>query len=59
VAASGLGFVSSNNWDINGAASAGLTTYWIQRSVGEPAEELGFLAARAVTSLADLATVLS
>jgi 2-haloacid dehalogenase len=53
---SSLGFVSSNNWDVNGAASAGLTTFWIQRTVGEPAEELGFPAARVVTSLTDLAT---
>jgi 2-haloacid dehalogenase len=54
VHASSLGFVSSNNWDVNGAASAGLTTFWIQRSVGEPAEELGYPATRVVTSLMDL-----
>jgi 2-haloacid dehalogenase len=30
----GLGFVSSNSWDINGAASAGLTTFRIQRTAG-------------------------
>jgi 2-haloacid dehalogenase len=58
VDASRLGFVSSNNWDVNGAAAAALTTFWIQRSVGEPAEELGFPAARVVTSLTDLAAAL-
>jgi len=54
-----LGFVSSNSWDVSGAASAGLTTFWIQRQAGEPAEELGFPAMRVVTSLADLATIWS
>ncbi|MCY4614954.1 MAG: haloacid dehalogenase type II, partial [Chloroflexi bacterium] len=37
---SALGFVSSNAWDVAGAASAGLTTFWIQRTEGEPPEEL-------------------
>jgi 2-haloacid dehalogenase len=58
VEARSLGFVSSNNWDVNGAASAGLTTFWIQRTVGEPAEELGYPATRVVTSLMDLAAAL-
>jgi 2-haloacid dehalogenase len=49
-----IGFVSSNSWDIAGAASAGLTTFWIQRSAAEPAEELGFPAAHVVRSLAEL-----
>jgi len=49
-----LGFVSSNSWDINGAASAGLITFWIQRSAGEPPEELGFAADRVVTAITDL-----
>lgn len=53
-----LGFVSSNSWDVNGAASVGLTTFWIQRSVAEPAEELGFSAKRIVSSLTELAGVL-
>lgn len=57
VAAGGLGFVSSNSWDITGATSAGLTTFWMQRLVDEPAEELGFPATHVVTSLADLATL--
>lgn len=49
-----VGFVSSNSWDINGAASAGLTTFWIQRSAGEPPEELGFAADRVVKAITDL-----
>ena len=53
-----LGFVSSNSWDINGAASAGLTTFWIQRTAGEPAEELGFAADRVVAAITDLAPLL-
>ncbi len=50
-----LGFVTSNSWDVNGAASAGLTTLWIRRSAGEPPEELGFSADRVVNALTDLA----
>jgi 2-haloacid dehalogenase len=53
-----VGFVSSNSWDINGAASAGLRTFWIQRSTVEPAEELGFAAERIVSTLTELAAVL-
>jgi len=52
--ASQIGFVSSNSWDINGAASAGLTTFWIQRAAGEPPEELGFSANRVVSAITDL-----
>jgi 2-haloacid dehalogenase len=52
-----LGFVSSNSWDVNGAASAGLITFWIQRSAAEPPEDLGFTAARVVTAITDLASV--
>ena len=50
-----LGFVSSNSWDAAGAAAAGLTTFWIQRSASEPPEELGFGAHRVVHALTDLA----
>jgi 2-haloacid dehalogenase len=49
-----VGFVSSNSWDINGAASAGLTTFWIQRNAAEPPEELGFGAAHVVGALTEL-----
>jgi 2-haloacid dehalogenase len=54
VSSAELGFVSSNSWDINGAASAGLITFWIQRSQGEPPEELGFAADYTVKSINDL-----
>ena len=53
-----LGFVSSNSWDITGAASAGLTTFWIQRSAAEPPEELGFAADRVVSAITDLPSLL-
>src|SRR5262245_16098028 len=49
-----IGFVSSNNWDVNGAGSAGLTTFWIQRAAAEPPEELGYPAAHIVHLLTDL-----
>jgi 2-haloacid dehalogenase len=58
VGPTGLGFVSSNSWDVSGAASAGLTTFWIRRQVEEQPEELGLPATRVVTSLSDLAAVL-
>jgi len=54
MAASDIGFVSSNSWDVAGAASAGLTAFWIQRAVAEPPEELGFAAARVVHAITDL-----
>ena len=50
-----MGFVSSNAWDIAGAAAAGLTTFWIQRSAREPSEELGFVPDRVVAAITDLA----
>ena len=50
-----MGFVSSNSLDINGAGSAGLTMFWIQRTTGEPPEELGFAATRVVRAITDLA----
>jgi hypothetical protein len=40
-----LGFVAAHSWDIMGAASAGLPTFWIQRSPTDVQEELGFRAA--------------
>jgi len=49
-----LGFVSSNSFDINGAASTGLRTFWIQRSAAEPPEELGYTADRVVHAITDL-----
>jgi 2-haloacid dehalogenase len=53
-----IGFVTSNNWDAHGAGSAGLTTFWIQRTASEPAEELGYPAAHVVRSLADLPNII-
>jgi 2-haloacid dehalogenase len=51
---SSIGFVSSNNWDINGAGSAGLTTFWIQRAAAEPPEELGYPAGHIVHLVTEL-----
>jgi 2-haloacid dehalogenase len=54
VPANQIGFVSSNSWDINGAGAAGLYTFWIQRSPGEPQEELGFPARQVVSTITEL-----
>ena len=54
-----LGFVSSNAWDVAGAASAGLITFWIQRAAAEPPEELGFAAHRVVAAITDLAPLVA
>jgi len=54
LAKSDIGFVSSNNWDVNGAGSAGLTAFWIQRAAAEPPEELDYPAARVVHAITDL-----
>lgn len=53
-----LGFISSNSWDAAGAASAGLITFWIQRSAAEPPEELGFTADKVVSAITELAPLL-
>ena len=53
-----LGFVSSNSWDVAGAASAGLETFWIQRRATEPPEELGFAADHTVHTITDLPALL-
>jgi 2-haloacid dehalogenase len=50
----GVGFVSSNSWDINGAGSVGLNTVWIQRAAAEPQEELGYPAKQIVRALTEL-----
>ena len=52
-----LGFVSSNCWDVAGAASTGLETFWIQRRAAEPPEELGFTADHIVSTITDLAAL--
>jgi len=48
------GFVSANNWDIHGAGSAGLKTFWIRRSAGEAPEELGYPATYVVSAITEL-----
>jgi 2-haloacid dehalogenase len=53
-----LGFISANNWDICGAASAGLRTFWIQRTAADAPEELGFGPDRTVKAITDLAPLL-
>jgi 2-haloacid dehalogenase len=53
VAASAIGFVSSNSWDVIGAKAAGLWTCWVNRS-GAPEDELGFLPDARANTLADL-----
>ena len=58
VSSAELRFVSSNSWDVAGAASAGLGAFWIQRSAAEPPEELGFGAERVVHAITDLPTLL-
>jgi 2-haloacid dehalogenase len=50
-----IAFVSSNSWDVHGAASAGLHTFWIQRDAAEPQERLGFPAAHVVHAIGDVA----
>jgi 2-haloacid dehalogenase len=57
VATRHIGFVSSNSWDIAGAASAGLTTFWIRRG-NEAEEELGFSAMHVVGTLTELPALL-
>jgi len=53
VAASAIGFVSSNSWDVIGAKAAGLWTCWVNRS-GAPEDELGFPPDARANTLADL-----
>lgn len=53
-----MGFVSSNCWDVAGAASVGLETFWIQRRAAEPLEELGFAPDHVVHTITDLAALL-
>lgn len=45
-----IAFVSSNNWDVTGAAEFGLRTIWCSRS-GLPAETFGKSAERTITTL--------
>jgi 2-haloacid dehalogenase len=58
VATSTIAFVSANSWDIAGAGSAGLPTFWIRRNEGDPAEELGFPAHHIVGSVTELSELI-
>src|SRR5947208_7440310 len=49
-----LGFISANNWDGVAAVSAGLRTFWIQRTTAEVPEELGFQVDATVKAITDL-----
>ena len=53
-----LGFVSANNWDGVAAVSAGLRTFWIQRTAAEVPEELGFQVDTTVKAITDLPALL-
>jgi 2-haloacid dehalogenase len=53
-----VGFVSSNSWDIVGAGSAGLQTFWVHRTA-EPPEELGFPPTHIVKAITDLPAIVS
>ena len=48
-----VGFVSSNFWDIAGATSYGLRTFWINRNGSHP-DELGFRPQAIMADLAEL-----
>jgi 2-haloacid dehalogenase len=52
-----IGFVSSNRWDVAGAATAGITAIWINRG-GVPMEYSEFAPAAMLKSLAELAQLL-
>jgi 2-haloacid dehalogenase len=53
-----VGFVSSNSWDVVGAGSAGLQTFWVQRT-SDPREELGFPPTHVVRAITDLPAIVS
>ena len=57
VAAAEIGFVSSNFWDVSGAASFGFRTFWINRAGNVP-DELGFRPVAVVSGLDQLAALL-
>jgi len=49
-----IGFVSSNSWDIQGAAAAGLHTIWLCRDGAEAPDDLGFLPGQVIRRLDEL-----
>jgi 2-haloacid dehalogenase len=52
-----IGFVSSNFWDIAGAASYGFRTFWINRSNAR-AEKLGFHPYAVISDLSQISPFL-
>jgi 2-haloacid dehalogenase len=52
---SGVGFVSSNRWDVMGAASFGFQTYWVNR-LAVPDEYADFAPLRRIGDLTALST---
>lgn len=56
---SAIGFVSANNWDVNGAGAAGYATFWVQRSGLETPEELGYPPTHLVNAITDLRRFIS
>jgi len=58
IASPRLGFVSANAWDVSGAASCGLRTFWIQRG-RDTFEELGFQPDHHVASILELASLMA
>ncbi|HUF21399.1 MAG TPA: haloacid dehalogenase type II, partial [Burkholderiales bacterium] len=52
-----IGFVSSNYWDVCGAAAFGFNAVWINRAKNPP-EELGIAPVATLSTLNDLANVL-
>jgi len=52
-----IGFVSSNSFDIIGAASFGFRTYWVNRAAN-PLDELGFVPDMTISKLTDLVEIL-
>lgn len=57
VGANDIGFVSSNFWDISGAAAFGFRTFWINRS-GHVPDRLGYQPVAMLSSLDQLAAQL-
>lgn len=53
-----VAFISSNFWDVCGAASFGFRTYWINRTRAPP-DELGFSPAATLDGLDQLAGILN
>ena len=53
-----IGFVSSNFWDVSGAAAYGFTTFWINRAGAQP-DELGEQPTATLSQLTELAALMA